>query len=79
MAEDGAGDLFVADNNLNQVVEIPAGCASSACQRYVPNPLTLRSQLGVAVDGAGNLFIGDFEENKVAEVPANGGSQTHRV
>ncbi len=76
MAEDGAGDLFVADNNLNQVVEIPAGCASSACQRYVPNPLTLRSQLGVAVDGAGDLFIGDFEENKVAEVPANGGPQT---
>ena len=76
MAEDGAGDLFIADNNLNQVVEVPAGCTTSSCQLNVPNPLSLSSQLGVAVDGAGDLFIGDFEENKVAEVPANGGPQT---
>ena len=70
------GDLFIADNNLNQVVEVPAGCTTSSCQLNVPNPLNLSSQLGVAVDGAGDLFIGDFEENKVAEVPANGGPQT---
>ncbi|HKD59395.1 MAG TPA: kelch repeat-containing protein, partial [Terracidiphilus sp.] len=75
MAEDGAGNLFIADNG-NQVVEIPAGCTTSACQQFVPNPLGLQSELGVAVDGAGNLFVSDYLDGKVAEVPANGGPQT---
>ncbi len=35
LAEDGAGDLFVADNNAGQVVEIPAGCTSINCQIYL--------------------------------------------
>ena len=76
MAEDGAGNLFVADNNQNQVIELPVGCSDISCQKTLPNPLELRSQLGVAVDGAGNLFIGDFLDGKVAKVPANGAAQT---
>ena len=76
MAEDGAGNLFVADNNNNQVVEIPAGCTTAACQKIIPNPLSLRSQLGVAVDPAGNLFVGDFLDGQVAKVPADGTAQT---
>lgn len=76
MAIDGAGNLFVADNNQNQVVEIPAGCTTAACQRFVPNPLGLRSQLGVAVDQAGNMFVGDFLDGEVAKVPADGTAQT---
>ncbi len=32
MAVDGAGDLFIADNNRNLVIEVPAGCTSSACE-----------------------------------------------
>lgn len=68
MAEDGAGDLFVANNNLNEVIEIPAGCTTSACQ--VPLATNLRSQLGVAVDGTGDLFVGDFLDGEVVEIPA---------
>jgi sugar lactone lactonase YvrE len=75
MAEDGAGNLFIADNT-SAVVEIPAGCTSSACQTSIPNPFSFASELGVAVDGAGNLFVGDFLSGRVAEVPANGGPQT---
>ena len=75
MAEDGAGDLFIATNQ-NQILEIPAGCTTSACQQLLPNPLGLNSELGVAVDGTGNLFVGDFLDGKVAEIPANGGPQT---
>jgi len=73
LAVDGAGDLFIADNNRNFVIEVPAGCTSSACE--IDNAFGLNSQLGVAVDGAGDLFVSSFGEHEVVEVPANGGAQ----
>ncbi len=74
MAVDGAGDLFIADNNQNLVIEVPAGCTSSACE--IDNAFGLNSQLGVAVDAAGDLFVSSFGEHEVVKVPANGGAQT---
>ena len=71
---DGAGDVYIADNNRNQVVEVPAGCTSSGCQIY--NTFGLNSQLGVAVDGAGDLFVSSYNDHEVVEQPANGGAQT---
>ena len=89
LALDGAGDLFVADNNLNEVLEIPAGCTNSGCvQVLVPNatpivgaPPAPRAELGVAVDGIGDVFFGDFGGSGtgggyVAELPANSGIPT---
>ena len=35
MAVDAAGDLFVADSGLHQVVEIPAGCTTTSCQTLI--------------------------------------------
>jgi hypothetical protein len=75
VAADGAGDVYVADNGNNRVVEVPAGCLSSACQVTVP-AVGLNGAAGVAVDGAGDVFITDQNNNRVVEVPVGGGPQT---
>ena len=81
IAVDGAGAVFVADNDLNQVIKIPSGCTSSACQQVIPTPQCVVgasgvcAQQGVAVDGMGNVFVASFN-GEVLEVPANGGAQT---
>jgi hypothetical protein len=60
---DGAGDVFIADNINNQVVEVPA---DGSAQTTVGSGLS--SPFGVAVDGAGDVFIGDTGNNQVVEV-----------
>ena len=66
---DAAGDVFIANGAADQVVEVPVGCTSGACQ------ITLGSELdnatGVAVDGAGDVFISDYGNIRVIEVPAS--------
>ena len=64
---DSAGDVFIVDSN-SQLVEIPAGCASSACQTSVGTGLS--NPRGAAVDAAGDVFIGDTYNSRVVEVPA---------
>ena len=71
VALDGAGDLFIAENLNNQVVELPAG---GGAQTTVGTGLS--GPYGVAVDGAGDVFIADTGNNQVVEVPAGGGPQT---
>jgi sugar lactone lactonase YvrE len=79
VAIDGAGDLYVADTGLNspfgEVLEIPAGCASSGCQVPIYAPTVHPKPLGVAVDGPGDLYIADNLEG-ILEYPANGSGQT---
>jgi len=72
VAVNAAGDVFVADSGLKQVVKIPAGCAISSCQTTVGTGLT--NPLGVAVDGLGNVFIEDGN-TRVLKV-ASGGAQS---
>jgi len=66
LAVDGAGDVFIADSELSQVVELPARCASSACQITVGSGLL--NPRGMAVDGVGDVFIADFSNSRVLEV-----------
>ncbi len=70
VALDGAGDLFIAENLNNQVVELPAG---GGAQTTVGTGLS--GPYGVAVDGAGDVFIADTGHNQVVKVPAGGGPQ----
>jgi sugar lactone lactonase YvrE len=72
VAVDGAGDVFIADNNNSVVVEVPAG---GGAQITVPASGLLYPR-AVAVDGAGDVFIADQGNNRVVEVPAGGGAQT---
>jgi hypothetical protein len=67
LAVDAAGDLFIADFGLAEVVEIPAGCTSNSCQITVGTGW-VRPE-AVAVDAAGDVFVAD-EAPKVVEVPA---------
>ena len=71
VALDGAGDLFIAENLNNQVVELPAG---GGAQTTVGTGLS--GPYGVAVDGAGDVFIADTSNNRVVKVAAGGGAQT---
>lgn len=55
VAVDAAGNVFIAEANTD-VLKVPAGCTSSACQSLVvPNVGSAATAL--AVDGAGNLVI----------------------
>ncbi|MFZ1012304.1 MAG: choice-of-anchor D domain-containing protein [Terracidiphilus sp.] len=73
LAVDAAGDLFIADfsdaptTTPGKVVEIPAGCTSSACQTTVGTGWY--EPEAIAVDAAGDVFVAD-EAPKVIEVPA---------
>ncbi|MGA8090545.1 MAG: MBG domain-containing protein [Terracidiphilus sp.] len=69
VAIDGAGNLFVADTGLQEVVEIPAGCANVACQVPVYNPPSA-DPVAVVVDGLGDLFVAAPSAGGVVEVPA---------
>jgi large repetitive protein len=74
LAFDGANDLFVADFGGQQVVEVPSGCASMACQVLVANVgLYGGHPKAVAVDAAGDVYVdnttGDTPSVFVAEVP----------
>jgi 6-phosphogluconolactonase (cycloisomerase 2 family)/sugar lactone lactonase YvrE len=66
LAEDGAGDIFIADSYNSQVVKVPAG---GGAQTTVGSGLN--GPEGVTVDGAGNVFIADSNNGRVVEVPAN--------
>jgi sugar lactone lactonase YvrE len=72
VAVDGAGDIFVADTNNNQVVELLAGGSN---QTTVGTGL--KQPTGVAIDGAGNVYIADSGNNRVVEVPYLGSPGTY--
>jgi sugar lactone lactonase YvrE len=67
VAIDGAGTLYITDAGTNLVVELPAGCAASSCQRTLDGGFYLPD--GIAVDGAGNLYVADSGNNRVVELP----------
>ena len=73
IAVDGAGDVFVADNEQGRVFELPA---NGGTQKTVYPPQYSGYPSGVAVDGQGDLFVADAQLNEVFEIPANGGSDT---
>lgn len=67
-AVDAAGNVYVADTDNFRVVEIPAGCTSSACQLTIGSGLA--GPQAIALDGVANVFIADTGNNRVVEVPA---------
>jgi uncharacterized protein (DUF2345 family) len=66
VAVDAAGDVFVADE-APKVVEVPAGCASIACQITVSGILAY----GVAVDEKGDVIIPDLNNNVNVDPDSN--------
>jgi len=68
LTADAAGDLFIADHGLQQVIEVPAGCANSNCQIAIGSGWSQPDD--VAVDAAGDVFVADEGLNEIVEVPA---------
>jgi streptogramin lyase len=67
---DGAGNLFIADQALDIVAEIPPGCTSAACVITLPGSYSGAS--GVAVDGDGNVYIASSLANTISEIETDG-------
>ncbi len=66
LATDSAGNLYIADFGRQAVVEVPAGCASAACQKTIGNGWS--EPESVAVDAAGDVIVADAGLNSVVEV-----------
>lgn len=64
---DLAGNVYVADPGLGEVLMYKAGSGASAAGVSIGTGLTAPS--GVAVDGAGDVFIADGATGTVYEVP----------
>jgi sugar lactone lactonase YvrE len=72
MAVDRKGDLYIADDIENKVVEIP-----TAGGLAVTIPVAgLKGADGIAVDGLGNIYIGDYGSGIVVELSAAGTQTT---
>ena len=69
VAQDGAGDTYIADKSLG-IVRVAGGGSQTTVGGGIGDAA------GVAVDGAGNVFIVDEANGLVAQVPAGGGAQT---
>ena len=66
LATDAAGDVYIADNVASSVTEVPAGCASSACDIALPGGYGFVD--GLALDSAGDLYIADQNNGPLYEV-----------
>ncbi len=73
VALDGAGNMYVADDENGTVTRIPAGGgAATVVALGTPGGDALDEVVGVAVDGAGNLFISDHENERILVVTPAG-------
>lgn len=76
-ALDGAGNIYVANYNGNNVVKISVGGGSASV--VSTGGLTLNEAAGVAVDGAGTLYIADYGHNRIVRVAATGAASVLTV
>jgi len=67
VAVDSAGNVFVADLNNNDVVELPRTATGYGPQTVLP--ATLNFPAAVGVDSAGDVFIADTFNYRVVELP----------
>ncbi|MGA9542132.1 MAG: Ig-like domain repeat protein [Candidatus Sulfotelmatobacter sp.] len=73
VALDGAGNMYVAEDENGTVTRIPAGGgAATVVALGTPGGDALDEVVGVAVDGAGNLFISDHENDRILVVTPAG-------
>ena len=73
LAVDAAGDLFIADNNVDdRIDEVPAGGGAAIAIYPTVNGSGLNGPNDITVDGAGDLFVVDSYNERVVEVAIGG-------
>jgi sugar lactone lactonase YvrE len=72
ITEDGAGNLYVADYEGNNVLKVPPGGGSATVVSLAGLAMPTNEIAGVALDGAGDLFICDHFGDRIIEIPAGG-------
>ena len=93
LAVDSSGDLYVADNGNNRILEYTTPLSSGTTADLVlgqndfvsgnsgASANTLNGPYGVAVDSSGNLYVADETNNRVLEynAPLTSGANAHTV
>ncbi len=69
VASDGAGNIFVADNALGKVWEIPVGGGPT-----VAISSGFNGPFGIAVDVSGNIYVADQGNNAIKKIPLVSGT-----
>jgi sugar lactone lactonase YvrE len=64
VAVDAAGNVYVSDNSLNQIFEIPKATGASGTP-FALNFPTVSSPAGLALDSNGNLYVADSGNNQI--------------
>ena len=59
LALDGAGDLFIADFNLGEVIKVPPTTSGQAPSMVIPPGGLLQHPIALTSDYLGNLYVGD--------------------
>jgi len=80
VAVDGAGNMYVADTNNNQIRKITAAgevttLAGTGVAGFNNGPVAaaqFRNPGGVAVDGAGNVYVADTSNDRIRKITAAG-------
>ena len=72
VAVDAAGNLYVTEENNNQVLKLAAGSTSLSVLPFTG----LNHPRGVAVDTAGDVYITDYSNNRVLKLAAGSTSQS---
>ena len=68
MAADGAGDLYVTEDDYDKNERVLKLAAGATTQTVLPFT-GLNKPRGVAVDTAGNLYVADDFNNRVLKLP----------
>ncbi|MGC9158604.1 MAG: hypothetical protein ACP5FH_06395, partial [Terracidiphilus sp.] len=79
VAVDGAGDVYIADDNNNRVVEVTAAGVASVLNIGSPGGTASIGPTTVALDGAGDVYIADYNNSRVVEVTPAGASSVLNV
>ena len=73
LAQDGAGNLYVANYTGKSLVKIPTGGgAATTVNLGTPGSVVSQNLTGVAIDGAGNLFVGDHQNSRILVMTPGG-------